>query len=777
MARLSNPFERVLSVFVAEQITLPQLIVYVLTTPNPQIVNIKSHLVAHASQLCELLITNSTHGHRIISNAVGRIYVNEVAELVDIDNKLHFAAVRASADQISGFDLPMMAQRMQYLAPNLCHVARDKSGKAYDPDEDADTLGDIMDLFQQRPVDQKESARKKSCGTPERVISSLARAGISVSESSIYNTIKSMSRGSAERLDKLGRTKLVQHAADNFDVHMKHQLSTLERSDTLHHLTSALLLPLQHGVELEDLRCSAELWESSPLNPKNGGTAQIIELDELSWKQLLSKIYGNRTTKPGELTRREEFIQWKYLHDLLHHGPEYFRQFIPLLKKPMAIEQIPVTQTPIIPARAMDCNNSTVSGNIAALEQLAVQAGIGDTTKNENLEDISEYVTIFHGDLGTGDRIASAQLRRSIESTPWRRLQHVVFVPGGFHLKFAAADAIWRMALQKPEARQDPTSLMKDLAILHPKHTGIFSSPKVTYRQMTNAINNSGIVRRLDGWLNEAKDKQPSSDFADLESFAATKPTWDKLQSMAANLAKNIISNNRVTKERRRPVHNSDRDEQHENGVLLMKYFLLYEELSYAMSHGDIGRMEEVLIQWIFIFKGVGKHKYALHMQRFLTDLHLRYPEGLRRAIRYNMLVNPKGKADTFRAVDWVVELMNLYTKTIYGGEGSNYTIERILQESPLVMIYRDAHNVVERNYLLRKLTTSHSGPDMVASFKAALAALAKNRVNEIEPGRKTKYQIPDAIDIGRSRLCHTTGSSLSRVDVSRVEADKDAGL
>ncbi|TFK73661.1 hypothetical protein BDN72DRAFT_875751 [Pluteus cervinus] len=613
MARLSNPFERVLSVFVAEQITLPQLIVYVLTTPNPQVVNIKSHLVAHASQLCELLITNSTNGHQVISNAVGRVYINEVAELVDIDNKLHFAAVRASADQISGFDLPAMAQRMQYLAPNLCHVARDKSGKAYNPDEDADALGDIMDLFQQRPVDQKESAKKKrlalltvrrtvilsiimqtvnqkanslqglfglflhSCGTPERVISSLARAGISVSESSIYNTIKSMSRGSAERLDKLGRTKLVQHAADNFDVHMKHQLSTLEHSDTLHHLTSALLLPLHHGVKLEDLRCSAQLWESSPLNPKNGGTGQIIELDELSWKQLLDKIYGNRNIKPGELTRREEFIQWKYLHDLVYHGPEYFRQFIPLLKKPTPIEQIPITQTPIIPARAMDCNNSTVSGNIAALEQLAQQAGIGDTTKNENLEDISEYVTIFHGDLGTGDRIASAQLRRSIESTPWRRLQHVVFVPGGFHLKFAAADAIWRMALQKPEARQDPTSLMKDLAILHPKHTGIFSSPKVTYRQMTNAINNAGIVRRLDGWLNEVKRQKPGSNFTDLESFAASEPTWDELQSTAATLAKNIISNNKVTKERRRPVPNPSRDEQHENGVLLMKYFLLYD--------------------------------------------------------------------------------------------------------------------------------------------------------------------------------------------------------
>lgn len=169
MARLSNSFERVLSVFVVEQITIPDLITYVLTSQNPQMVYTKSHLVAHASRLCELLIASSTNGHQIISNAVGRIYLKEVAELVDIDNKLHFAAVRASADQISGFDLPVMAQRMQYLAPNLCglldlligHIARDKSGKAYNPDEDAETLGDIMDIFLQRPVDQKESAKKK----------------------------------------------------------------------------------------------------------------------------------------------------------------------------------------------------------------------------------------------------------------------------------------------------------------------------------------------------------------------------------------------------------------------------------------------------------------------------------------------------------------------------------------------------------------------------------------------------------------------------------------
>jgi hypothetical protein len=33
------------------------------------------------------------------------------------------------------------------------------------------------------------------------------------------------------------------------------------------------------------------------------------------------------------------------------------------------------------------------------------------------------------------------------------------------------------------------------------------------------------------------------------------------------------------------------------------------------------------------------------------------------RAIRYNILINPTGKAGKFRGVDWCVELNNLYTK------------------------------------------------------------------------------------------------------------------
>lgn len=47
-----------------------------------------------------------------------------------------------------------------------------------------------------------------------------------------------------------------------------------------------------------------------------------------------------------------------------------------------------------------------------------------------------------------------------------------------------------------------------------------------------------------------------------------------------------------------------------------------------------------------------------------------------RRAVRYNILVNPSGKEGEFRGVDWLVELNNLFTKVcLYGADGSGITV------------------------------------------------------------------------------------------------------
>jgi len=77
---------------------------------------------------------------------------------------------------------------------------------------------------------------------------------------------------------------------------------------------------------------------------------------------------------------------------------------------------------------------------------------------------------------------------------------------------------------------------------------------------------------------------------------------------------------------------------------------------------------------------GCGKLKYAAEMRRYLENVHFRFSAGLkyvlplqisklelktivRKAIRMNILKNPTGKKGRFRAIDWIVEHNNLYTK------------------------------------------------------------------------------------------------------------------
>ena len=57
---------------------------------------------------------------------------------------------------------------------------------------------------------------------------------------------------------------------------------------------------------------------------------------------------------------------------------------------------------------------------------------------------------------------------------------------------------------------------------------------------------------------------------------------------------------------------------------------LLYEELSYAMNHGDIGQAEACIVLWIPICKAMGKHKYNTQMTEFLSAVHFCFPEAFK---------------------------------------------------------------------------------------------------------------------------------------------------
>ncbi|KZT02766.1 uncharacterized protein LAESUDRAFT_738485 [Laetiporus sulphureus 93-53] len=356
-------------------------------------------------------------------------------------------------------------------------------------------------------------------------------------------------------------------------------------------------------------------------------------------------------------------------------------------------------------------------------------------------------------DLSTCERVQSILKVRSIEETPWKCYQFVVFVPGLFHLKMACADAIYKALIHPPLSRLDENSMMHFVGIMHPKETGkIRSNPK--FHQMHEVIGHTGIALRLDAWCVEVARRHNMSS---LEDYAKSEPSMDALCRMADTLAQEYVHGEGMGVFDARRKAQSARDQQHENVLLMHQYLLLYEEITYAMNAGDIGRVEAILPSWITIFKATGKHKYANQMQKFLAELHFVYPSDLRHAIRMNILINPTGKVFAFRGVDWVVELNNLFTKDKYGGSGPNYTKDHVISESPNIMVYRSCASNAECNYHLNGLTSAHGKKNITKTFDSILTYMWEHGPNEHKAGCKASYTLRDMIDKGMEALLSTS--------------------
>ncbi|EGO19120.1 hypothetical protein SERLADRAFT_352963, partial [Serpula lacrymans var. lacrymans S7.9] len=238
-----------------------------------------------------------------------------------------------------------------------------------------------------------------SSHTPAKVVDTLSRMGLSVSLYLVQSAICSLASKSHERLTALGQTLLALYAYNNFDVDLKSYIPTVERSnESLKHLTSGLVFPLQHNITCGDLKCSKDLWAQSELNSL---TNQTTLSSKRSYKDLL-RLHSDTPNLQG-LNSQQQFNSWKFLHNLRYHGPEYFAYFQSKLKEPKPIESIPLVKTPILAARAMYINNLTVAGNIRAVEALMGQGGFEE--ESEEAVELEEYVVLFHGDLGTGERL------------------------------------------------------------------------------------------------------------------------------------------------------------------------------------------------------------------------------------------------------------------------------------------------------------------------------------------------------------------------------------
>ncbi|KAL1749597.1 hypothetical protein FB107DRAFT_294922 [Schizophyllum commune] len=588
------------------------------------------------------------------------LFQESLAQLTDIEHGWHFKATSASKDQIMSVQLEDMARSISQDAPELWRflgaLLRGRK-RCEEADEDGDVVMTGPSAATQRRREYTASMKQlvctsilmhgtnqkcnafqsiigiylKSCNTPERVVDCLHRMGLSISQDSIYNAVNSLSSEATENLREMGQSLTVGYTYDNMDINFALATSSIDNlGDTLAHMTAGFVFHLDHGATPEMFACSDQLYEHSPYNPRH----LIQDRPQYSFS-FISQLHREDPTAaphPSGLSRRDRFNRWKFLYTLVHDGPEYFHQFRSVLKGPELIDPIPLVKLRSAPLRMMDKSEASVSGNIDVISDILRQAGLGDvhdvanTRAQAHLVDITRYVLLFHGDLGTYERVMSVIEHRSLESTPFRRFQFIVFIFGLFHLKMAAADAIWRIFLRNKCGKGDPNSVLHLVSLMRPHDSNkIGSNPR--FRQMHEVIMHVGAVLRLDAWREAAGSRAP---YSSLDEFAASKPSLDDLEAAASLLVLSHVPRGCDTYDARHKP-SAARDGVFENTALIHRYFLLYEELSDAMNTGDIGRVEVVFAPWVLLFKATGKHKYANAMIKSLSILHADYfPSDLR---------------------------------------------------------------------------------------------------------------------------------------------------
>ncbi|KAF7971227.1 hypothetical protein HWV62_21640 [Athelia sp. TMB] len=147
---------------------------------------------------------------------------------------------------------------------------------------------------------------------------------------------------------------------------------------------------------------------------------------------------------------------------------------------------------------------------------------------------------------------------------------------------------------------------MSYVSVMRPKET-IKIETKPGFRHIHEIIEHVGIVTRLECW--RLYFARQDSRFATLEDLAESKPQWEELERMAVRLVQEeVASFNTFSDLRAQPADVCN--EERENMLLWQQQFLLYEAMMYALNKGNIRRVEDGFMPWVFTFKGCEGLKY-----------------------------------------------------------------------------------------------------------------------------------------------------------------------
>ena len=498
-----------------------------------------------------------------------------------------------------------------------------------------------------------------SAGTNKQIFSVTNSMGWTESWQSIYRSVgglRNSARNLARRFITDGPWAVVY---DNCELTTSVSEQDGTSRNQLHSITTALLLP---GVIL----------------PINGLTQSDFRPYSISMEDMIrSSVAGHQcitqcTTAVLYCALEEVYPEYicrcKSNNRTIHVHAAY--PVVDRISIPQGARHVPVPLMPI------QTSEDTTSGNIEVLrnifrEQLALSPEYFD----------QHPAILVGGDAKTVNRMWSAMLGATDNVDAYGRLEHVVPIPGLFHIQMHLIATIVKTHWGDEPAGGERCNHAA-LRYLSGKMARRFVSPTtMIFAHARTFVLDALRGRMVAEFYRHLIEGSPFSCSGPLSANATAAELEEAVISLTARELKKLV-NKTVDSIMNYHLEGLVDLERREN-LLFIRDAVYYEALTHGIKHGDIGIIRYVINCLIYMFEGSKKPTYtriALYIKKLIDTNHVK-SEECRRAIAGTLLVNPTGRPDGFYAIDLANEFLNRSIKDIWSSRKTSSTTIRTASE------------------------------------------------------------------------------------------------
>ncbi|KDQ12642.1 hypothetical protein BOTBODRAFT_93829, partial [Botryobasidium botryosum FD-172 SS1] len=594
---------------------------------------------------------------------------------------------------------------------------------------------------------------------PTSAFWSLSRAGYTVSTFTVNEALATAADTcSAELKDAIGKGRAkVRIVMDNI------QVATTERDFRIGSQPKMIIGCAATAIVMEN--CDPAAFDSKALDDQwKQNLRKTLTVD-----QILEDIDNNHLQLVGAL---------HWLSALFAFVPSlksYNTKVTEAFRTRAAIHRMPDGhRTKLYPLGTNNANEATVGGIRDAINDfLHTQLGVDP--------DAAEYPTIVPV---SGDGLTFEQIHRLIrynsqEQSAGHRYAHAVPILELWHTKWTDLTRVISTHYGRSTVTRDPSSLGSSASAINVPRPG--NMKKVDYYPGAHTITTVLTARMVDCWSIFFGTNDIVLYFAERQA-SGTLPTFEEFEANAHVLVARYSSTEAYEQALESgPVSGTDMDfpvgpvwpaesgrgdgdgdganeftgdRVLANSILFMRDAIWFNEVCYAVAHGDIGRVLEVLKVWIFTFSGSGHHKYATYLLEMYCNFRFDFPKPLVQAILSNYLVNPSGIDGHFSEADFMQEQHNGVLEDHAQKKGSEFHephYRKVL--SPSVRKFLEFNAEQEEALGLSKRSKTHGVPNLRDEYRALLQMYWEKDLHKFCVGRTMDHAPVDAFAAGVQKM------------------------